>query len=349
MTSRRWRQLTASRPAPKAHLLRCIIGIDIGIAGVAAFYRKRAAQSRAKGFVQVSVLDCGDVVTGIGDDGAVLRVEADRDLVVVIDTLVEGVHFPERIRPADLGYRAVAVNLSDIAAMGARPRWMTLALTLATAEAAWLESFADGLFSAASEHGVQLVGGDTTRGEQLVVSVQLTGCVARGCAIHRAGAQVGDTIYVTGTVGDAAAGLELSTRGKTDDDLLERYLRPTARVDYGQSLVGVASAAIDVSDGLYGDLRKLLQASEVGADIDLDRLPVSAALRANFDRSAQQRFALSGGDDYELCFTAADGTLGGTDGLRVTAIGTVTRGGRITLRDDGVVVPFEDEGYRHFQ
>jgi len=289
------------------------------------------------------------VITGIGDDGAVLRPDANLDLVAVIDTLVEGVHFPADLDAADIAFRAVAVNLSDIAAMGARPRWMTLALTLSQADEAWLDAFATGLFDAASEHDVALVGGDMTSGEKTVVSVQITGDVGKDAAILRSGASPGDTIYVTGTVGDAAAGLELMSAGRSDNYLQNRFCRPSARVHYGRSLCGFASAAIDVSDGLFGDLGKLLAASNVGAEIDLRELPLSAALQSNFDAESQRRFALSGGDDYELCFTAAGDSLPDAGDLRITPIGQVTSGDSLVCRDESGIVEYEDSGYLHFQ
>jgi thiamine-monophosphate kinase len=290
-----------------------------------------------------------DVICGIGDDGAVVQTSAATELVIVIDTLIEGVHFPAGTNASDIGYRAVAVNLSDIAAMGARPRWMTLALTIASAEAAWIQSFADGLHTAAAEHDVQLVGGDMTRGDRCSVTVQINGEVDTGCAIQRAGARSGDTIFVTGCMGDAAAGLERLSQGHHDDYLAGRFLRPAARVAYGQALVGTASAAIDLSDGLYADLKKMLTASGVGAEIDLHSLPISTALQANFNREEQRRFALSGGDDYELCFTATHDGLPDAGDVRVTAIGRVTDSQQVVCLDEGVVVPFDDSGYRHFQ
>ncbi len=289
-----------------------------------------------------------DVICGIGDDGAVVQASAGTELVIVVDTLIDGVHFPVGTDASDIGYRAVAVNLSDIAAMGARPRWMTLALTIASSKAAWIESFADGLHAAAAEHDVQLVGGDMTRGDRCVVTVQINGEVDSGCAIRRAGASSGDTIFVTGYVGDAAAGLERLSQGHRDDYLASRFLRPAARVDYGQALVGVASAAIDLSDGLYADLQKMLTASGVGAEIDLNCLPISAALQAKFDPSEQRRFALSGGDDYELCFTVPHDKPPDAGDVGVTAIGKVTDSQQFVCLDDGVVVPFDDSGYRHF-
>ncbi|MDA0705295.1 MAG: thiamine-phosphate kinase [Proteobacteria bacterium] len=288
------------------------------------------------------------VTTGIGDDGAVLQPEPGRELVVVIDTLVAGVHFPAGIDPFDIAYRAVAVNLSDIAAMGGRPRWMTLALTLPAAVENWLERFAEGLHAAAGEHAVSLVGGDTTYGKTLVISVQITGDVPSGKALLRSGAKVGDDIYVTGSVGDAAAGLELVSSGTPDNFLSARFLRPNARVAYGQSLLGVATAAIDLSDGLFADLAKLLEASGVGGVIELEQLPISRALRGRFDHDACRQFALAGGDDYELCFTSAMPPPQ-ADGLAVTRIGEVTNSGQLVCRLEGELVPFSDSGYRHFQ
>lgn len=288
------------------------------------------------------------VAVGIGDDGAVLETSPGKDVVKVIDTMVEGVHFPAGMSPADIGYRAVAINLSDVAAMGAVPRWMTLALSMPVASEEWLEGFAEGLFHAASEFDVVLVGGDTTRAPQTVVSVQVTGEVNAGKALRRDGAQVGDTVFVTGTVGDAAAGLHGLLNGRPVRELVARFARPSARVAYGQALSGVASAAIDVSDGLYADLRKLLSASGVGAEIDLAALPLSDALVDNFTGERQRSFALGGGDDYELCFTSP-AAAPDPGVMRVTAIGTVTANTDLVCRDGDEIVPFDDSGYRHFQ
>lgn len=292
--------------------------------------------------------ELGDgTIIGIGDDGAVLQPATGMQQVSVIDTLVEGVHFPEHFNPADLGYRVVAVNLSDIAAMGATPRWMTLALSIPSVDEDWLQAFSEGLLAAAAEYNLALVGGDTTAAPQVVATVQITGEIAAGSAILRSGAQPGDTIYLTGTVGDAAAGLQGLLDGKPKQKLIDRFARPSPRVRYGQALVGCANSAIDLSDGFYGDLKKLLNASGVGADIDLGKLPISDALQDAFDIDEQRRFALTGGDDYELCFTAA-GAVPDPGVMPLTAIGEVTRGTDIICRLDGRVVPIEDSGYRHF-
>lgn len=287
------------------------------------------------------------VKVGIGDDGAVLTPEHDLDQVQVIDTLIAGVHFPVDTNPADIAYRAVAVNLSDIAAMGAQPRWMTLALTLSDNSEQWLQSFATGLFEAADEHHVALIGGDTTRADILAVTVAITGDVERDAAILRSGAKTGDTIYVTGTLGDAAAGLAILQQHQSDEFLVSRFLRPTARIEMGRALVGKAHAAIDVSDGLAGDLKKLLLASGVGARVDVLQLPMSKMLQQRFDQKDQMRFALTGGDDYELCFTAPASAMAGVSGI--TAIGTVTESPQLTFTLRGDVVEVDDSGYRHFQ
>ena len=285
-----------------------------------------------------------DVIVGIGDDGAVLSPEPGTEQVQVIDTMVEGVHFPSDVAAADIGYRVVAVNLSDLAAMGARPRWMTLALTLSGQDEYWVDQFAAGLFAAAKEHEVELVGGDTTSGEIVVATVHMTGVVDEGAALLRSGAQVGDTVFVTGTVGDAAAGLALLQRGEREGYLQQRFLRPSARVARGRELTGRASAAIDLSDGLVGDLRKLLDASGVGAEIDLGHIPMSEALRQRFDTHEALEFALTGGDDYELLFTGpAD-----IDVADVTPIGVVTAGTELRCRLNGELVEVDDAGYRHF-
>jgi len=288
----------------------------------------------------------GEVVVGVGDDGALLNTTAGTHQVQVTDTLVEGVHFPANVAAADIGYRAVAVNLSDIAAMGAQPRWMTLALTLWDKDEQWVEAFASGLYTAAAEHGVVLVGGDTTQGDSVVVTVHVTGEVGEGDALLRHGARAGDTVFVTGTLGDAAAGLALLQEDLHDDYLVQRFLRPTARIGVGQALVGRAHAAIDVSDGLVADLRKLLQASGAGAELAIDELPLSDALCERFDADSARNFALTGGDDYELCFTAPADAVEGIEG--VTAIGKVTSGDELVCKQGGNIVPVDDSGYRHF-
>ena len=260
-----------------------------------------------------------DVRLGIGDDAALLAVPAGQELAVAIDTLVEGVHFPLGTAPADIGWKALAVNLSDLAAMGATPAWALLALTLpelpAEAQAARVDGLADGFAQLAQAYGVALVGGDTTRGP-FALSVAVHGFVPPGQALHRGGARTGDLVFVTGTLGDAAAGLQrLALSADPDEEkrrgfLRARLNRPQPRVAAGLSLRGRASACIDVSDGLLADLGHLCAASAVGAEIEVERLPLSSALLGSCDEAAAHDYALAGGDDYELCFTVPPALAG---------------------------------------
>jgi len=297
------------------------------------------------------------VIVGVGDDGAVLAPGPGRELVAVVDTLVDGVHYPRGMDASDVGWRAVAVNLSDIAAMAAVPRWMTLALTLREADPEWLDGFARGLYAAAEAHGLALVGGDTTRGDQTVISVTVLGELEAGRALTRAGANVGDDVYVSGTTGEAAAGLRLLQGGAdpspAGERLAQRFRRPEPRLLLGGRLSGVASAAIDVSDGLHDDLGKLLEASGRGAVVDIDRLPISADLAGLFADDAPV-LALAGGDDYELCFTAPPDTAdavaeaGRAGGVAVTCIGRVTARAGIECRRAGRKVNLDLAGFDHF-
>jgi thiamine-monophosphate kinase len=263
----------------------------------------------------------GDVVLGVGDDGAILRPPEGFDLIAVSDTLVEGVHFPAGAPARSVGHRALAVNLSDIAAMGAAPAWSLLALTLPRADEAWIKEFAKGFSLLALEHEVSLVGGDTTRGP-LMIGVQVFGFVPHGVALRRAGGRPGDVLCISGTPGDAAAGLALlapdATAGATSRRaqgdatsraaLRARFEYPTPRLELGRQLLDIATACIDVSDGLAGDIGKLAAASGCAAIIDLERVPRSSALAALvrdgvFEEREALRFMLAGGDDYELAFT----------------------------------------------
>ena len=245
-----------------------------------------------------------DVVLGIGDDGAVLAPPPGHELVVSCDTLVAGVHFPDDTAPADVGHKALAVNLSDLAAMAAAPAWGTLALTLPEPNEAWLDAFLDGFLELADEHGLSLVGGDTTRGP-LSITVNVFGLVPAGQALRRDGARPGEDIWVTGTLGDAAGGLaQWRARGPASAKLRYRLDRPTPRVQAGLALRGLATAGIDLSDGLAADLGHVLAASGTGARIELGRLPTSRTLAEHFDEPRRWALQAGGGDDYELCFTA---------------------------------------------
>lgn len=299
-----------------------------------------------------------DVVVGVGDDAAVLAVPLGTQLVVTTDTLVAGVHFPERTHPADIGYKALAVNLSDLAAMGAAPAWFTLNLTLPQADPLWLEPFSAGLLQAAREHGIRLVGGDTTRGP-LTVTVSAFGLVPAGQALLRAGARPGDGVYVTGMLGDAAVGLCLLLEGLDLPEeyrpaVLARLNRPTPRVKEGLALRGLASACIDVSDGLLADLGHILEASGQGATIELTRLPVSPAFDAAFAQLGWP-MALAGGDDYELCFTVpaerepALHAASARFACGMARIGQIeARPGLRILDGSGDLYPCETVGYNHF-
>ena len=297
---------------------------------------------------RATALERDDVVVGIGDDGAVLAPRAGHELVVATDTLVAGVHFPDRTRAADIGWKALAVNLSDLAAMGAEPAWATLALTLPAADPAWVDGFAQGFAELARRHGVALVGGDTARGP-LALTVTVGGYVPRGAALLRSGARAGDLVCVTGTLGDAAAGLVSPGNAA----LRARLDRPTPRVEAGIALRGLASAAIDISDGLLVDLGRLCAASGAGAELVAD-LPLSDALRAAYDPEAALTFARSGGDDYELCFTvpamqevAMRAALAGI--ARVSVIGRVVATPGVRVHDgDGNDVTPAHRGYEHF-
>jgi thiamine-monophosphate kinase len=250
-----------------------------------------------------------NIVAGIGDDAALLRVPPGRQLVVCADTLVQGVHFPEYTAAGDIGYRALVVNLSDIAAMAAEPRWYTLCLTLPTLDDVWLQDFCQGMVDAATPAALSLIGGDTTAGP-LSVSVQMLGLVAPGKALRRSGAQSGDAIYVTGYLGDAAAGLAqlqgadaaLSIDGTHRHYLTERFYRPRPRLAEAGLLHDIATSCIDISDGLLADLGHICTQSRVAARIEAAALPLSVAL-STLPRSQALDYALAGGDDYELCFT----------------------------------------------
>jgi thiamine-monophosphate kinase len=240
-----------------------------------------------------------DVLLGIGDDAALLRPPADQLLAVSADVLNEDVHFRATDAPFDIGWKALAVNLSDLAAMGAQPAWALLTLALPQVDDSWLDRFIDGFMTLAGGHGVALVGGDTTRGP-LSVGVTVHGFVPEAQALRRSGARAGDDIWVTGTLGDAAAGLADASR----PDLVARLYRPTPRVAAGIALRGLASACIDISDGLFADLGHVLRASAVGARVELAALPASAALLQMVSGPDRWLFQCAGGDDYELCFTA---------------------------------------------
>ena len=303
-----------------------------------------------------------DVRLGIGDDAAVLAMPPGQELVVAIDTMVEGVHFSPGTDPVDIGWKALAVNLSDLAAMGATPAWALLALTLPAADAAFVEGFADGFAQLAQPHRLALVGGDTTSGP-LTISVAVHGFLPPEKALVRTGARPGDAVLVTGTLGDAAAGLHALSNRLRDDDprqslraqLIERLNRPTPRVTAGAALRDLAHACIDISDGLIADLGHICAASGVGAEIDAVLLPFSPALITLYDDASARQFALTGGDDYELCFTVPMVRLADVQsdlsriGCGVTRIGRIVEGSGVQVRDaDGEWLEMVTSGWEHF-
>jgi thiamine-monophosphate kinase len=298
-----------------------------------------------------------DIVLGIGDDAAVLA--PDGPVAVTVDTLVAGVHFPDGMAPHLLGFRLVAVNLSDLAAMGAQPRWCTLALTLPAADELWLEGFSRGLFELADRFGIALVGGNLTRGP-MTLTLKAMGNIERAKMLTRAGGHIGDDIYVTGTLGDSAAGIALikertaAPHGSAAAALKERFYRPMPRVDAGLALRSLATAAIDISDGLIADLGHVCKASGCGATIDVERVPLSAELLSLFPPQEALALALGGGDDYELCFTAPpsraeeiEAVLEAT-GAPVRRIGQLVAGQTVVCRRDGEPYNPAARGYRHF-
>jgi thiamine-monophosphate kinase len=296
-----------------------------------------------------------DVLVGVGDDAALLEVPAGQVLAAATDTLVEGRHFLPDAPPESVGHQALAVNLSDLAAMGAEPAWTLLALSLPEPDTHWLEGFARGFHALADRAGVTLVGGDTVRGPR-VVTVQVLGFVPAGLALRRDGARPGDVLYASGSLGDAAAGLKLLRDGRradTDSPLVRRYRFAEPRLALGMALRGVASAAMDVSDGLLGDLAKLCDASGVGVILELEQLPLSPALLASFDGTQAERFALGGGDDYELVFTVPRGAVSemetslGAIG-RITRIGEIVTGHGVRCQRAGQTVEPGIAGYDHF-
>ncbi|MCW8973772.1 MAG: thiamine-phosphate kinase [Gammaproteobacteria bacterium] len=287
-----------------------------------------------------------DVLLGVGDDAALLKLPPGMQLAVSIDTLVAGRHFPADTAAEAIGHKALAVNLSDMAAMGAEPAWATLALTLPEPDPIFIEAFAGGFFRLAQAYGIELVGGDTVRGP-LTVTVQIHGLVPDGEALLRSGACPGDYLYITGNLGDAGGGLGLRQGGNCSDsqaaaELLARLDYPEPRVAEGCALRGVASAAIDISDGLLADLGHILERSGCAAEIDLGALPLSPALRGCVTNQQERlKLALSAGDDYELCFAVPPHRRSELEALSrswscaVSCIGRVSEGAGITLKGEG--------------
>lgn len=292
-------------------------------------------------------------VEGVGDDAALLEVPSGKQLAVTTDTLVEGVHFDAATSPSDLGHKSLAVNLSDLAAMGAEPAWYFLALTLPSMDSPWIREFARGMHALAQRSGIRLAGGDTTRGP-LNITITACGLVEAGKALTRSGAKVGDVIMVSGPTGLAACALGDITAGRIPAPACEQSLRrPEPRTELGRALLGLARSCIDVSDGLLADLRHVAAASGVGARLALGSLPVPPEL-VDLPEEKRWDLQLGGGDDYELCFTAPPERCdeikekAAACGLEATAIGEVVAGeGCVCIRPDGGEFRPRRAGYDH--
>lgn len=303
-----------------------------------------------------------DVLVGVGDDAAILQVPSNQLLVTATDTLVAGVHFLEDWSPSDIGYKSLAVNLSDLAAMGAEPAWVMLSLTLPEANEKWLADFAQGFFELINRFNLQLIGGDTTRGP-LSITVQVMGFVPSvEKSLRRSGAQVGDKIYVTGTLGSGGLAVQLLRNElpatlldeQQKQDILKCLNRPEPRIQVGLALRGIASSAIDISDGLAGDLNHILAASQVGAKVMVYDLPLHPALE-KLDRNAALQLALNTGDAYELCFTvspaAEKNALTALAKLNIpcACIGVIEAQAGLRLQNrNGQALALSISGYQHF-
>ncbi|MFA6120126.1 MAG: thiamine-phosphate kinase [Sideroxydans sp.] len=293
---------------------------------------------------------------GVGDDAALLRVSDGKELAISTDMLVSGTHFFPDADPFLLGHKTLAVNLSDLAAMGAVPRWATLSLSLPSVDEQWLQRFSEGFFALADDNGVELIGGDTTRGP-LNLCITIMGEVPRGKALRRDGAKVGDDIWVSGKLGQAALGLanlqgKFKFYGEVRDECLKALHQPQPRVSLGLALRGIANSAVDISDGLLADLGHILERSKVGAEIKVESLPI---VDDGVEKDVAQQCALAGGDDYELCFTAPDSQRDVLTALAeqlkfpLTRIGHIkTELGCVVRDSEGKAMKIEKGGYDHF-
>ncbi|RLV59596.1 thiamine-phosphate kinase [Parashewanella curva] len=300
-----------------------------------------------------------DVAVGIGDDCALVNPAEGNSVAISCDTLVEGTHFLPSMEAEDLGYKSLAVNLSDLAAMGAEPAWMTLALTLPEIDETWLEGYCKGLYEISEYYGIALVGGDTTHGSKSL-TLTVNGLVPPQMAMTRSGAKVGDWIYVTGTIGDSALGLDILLDKQQienesyKDYLVKRHYRPTPRVLAGQAIRGIASSAIDLSDGLGSDINHINKASGTGARIDVDTLPLSEALVESVGKEQAIEYAISGGEDYELLFTVSDANESSLitslkqTGVQFTKIGQITSGSELTFKQGKLKYHPVKQGFKHF-
>lgn len=311
------------------------------------FFQREQAEQPAEG-----------VLLGIGDDCALLQIPSGKQLAVSVDTLVADVHFPADADPGLIAERALRTNLSDLAAMGADPLWFTLALTLPAANEDWLRCFSRGLFACAREFGIALVGGDTTSGP-LSITIQVMGATQPQQTLRRDGANIGDFIVVTNFVGDGAAALAaIQNTHKFNleytEYLQQRFYRPTPRLSESRLIRAIASSALDISDGLVADLQHICDASDLGAVIYVEDLPLSPALQSLDDVTQARQWALSGGDDYELCFGVAPenmpelAMLIAQGKLHATVIGEMIAGNRVVCELNGEPYTMARTGYQHF-
>ena len=301
-----------------------------------------------------------DVSLSVGDDCAITSIPSGYQLAITTDTLVEGTHFLPSISPADLAYKSVAVNLSDLAAMGATPTWMSLALTLPEIKEAWLAEFSQSLFAILDRYGVSLIGGDTTKGP-LSITLTAQGFLPKNQGLFRHQAKVGDWIFVSGFLGDSAAGLDLLLQNRkieneSDRYFIQRHLHPTPRVELGLALRAFSCCALDISDGLLADLEHILERSQVGAEIYLENLPLSHHLCTQYEQTQAEKFALTGGEDYELCFTVSEEKrkemeqVLRSQGIKVTCIGQIlpaTSGLNLLKNGKKIALPTHI-GFDHF-
>jgi len=300
------------------------------------------------------------VDVGIGDDCAIINSVADKQLAISVDTVVEGVHFPEGAEPSLIAQRALSVAVSDLAAMGAKPLVFTLSITLPHSNSAWLEHFSLGLDEAAKTYRMRLIGGDTTQGP-LSICVQVYGLLPKYRRLKRSGAQAGDLVFVSGALGDSALALDVfkgdyKVAPPEHEYLMSCFYQPIARVMLGESLLDVASSAIDVSDGLLADLTHVITASGVGAELYLSQLPLSDVMKSIAEPSRATNYAATGGDDYELCFTVAPDQreqimeFADLFELPLTEVGRIIQGDQLLCLDaQGDVVELTALGYQHFQ
>lgn len=304
-----------------------------------------------------------DVVLGIGDDAAIVTVPEGYQLVQSVDTLVSGIHFPVETSPQDIAYKSLVVNLSDMAAMGAEPAWFTLAITLPSDDEDWLKAFSESLSDLAKEFNLQLIGGDTTNGP-LCISITINGFVPTGQALTRNKAQVTDKVYVSGTIGDAALALaawqdQCLLRDDTVNYLNEKLNRPTPQIELGLFLRDYASACIDISDGLIADLGHIIEESQIdnglGATINFESIPLSREFQENItDKTLSVPLILSGGDDYELCFTIPKNKQSQFEdvikeyGFQVTCIGEIDEQAGLRCLLDNKEIDIQQMGYQHF-